>query len=66
MDMPSITALDRAFDSLLNAAADLRQAERFARGAGEGRLASDARILASAVEAEADAAHAVIRRALVP
>lgn len=65
MDLTSITAIDRAFDRLLEAAAELREAERSARSAEQKRLASDAHLLARAVEAEADAAHGVIRRALL-
>jgi len=63
MDMTSITALDRAFDRLLEAAAELREAERSAGEVGENRLAGEAGVLAGAVEAEVDATHAVIRRA---
>ena len=65
MDTTTITALDRAFDHLLEAGAELRETERLAHGAGDKRLASEAEVLASAAEAEADAVHAVIRRALV-
>jgi len=36
MDIISIAALDRAFDHLLEAAAELRQAERLAHFAGDG------------------------------
>jgi len=65
MDLTTITALDRAFDRLLEAAAELRESERLACSAGEERLTSDAHMLAGAVEAEVNALHGVIRRALV-
>jgi len=63
MDSRGPTALDSAFDRLLEAAAELRQAEREAEEAGKGALASEVLALARAVEAKAEAT-VVIRRAL--
>jgi len=46
MDMTAIAALDRAFDRLLEAAEELRAAERRARETGEILLALEAETLA--------------------
>lgn len=64
MDIDAILALDRAFDRLVEAADELGVAHLLATQAEEERLASEVQVLAHAVSAEIDAAHAAIRRAL--
>jgi len=62
MDLSTISALDLAFDHLLDAAAELRRAEVLAK---DERLAAEARRLATAVEADIQVTHTTIRRALL-
>ena len=64
MDLNTIAALDRAFDRLLEAADQLRAAERSARGTAEEHLAHEIGVLLRTLEADADALSAVIRSAL--
>lgn len=64
MDLKTITALDRAFDRLLEAADELRVAQRSEHETAEAPFSLEIDILLRVVEAEADAVNAVIRRAI--
>jgi hypothetical protein len=59
-----IWGLDEAFDHLIEAADQLRRAERAALLGGKRRVAHEADILARAVDAEVDAVTEVLRRSL--